>query len=314
MSHGPAPWRQTAWDWRAAGNFIGGGAGAGLIAFAGLEAVLGTPMPLRFLMGGLLVAAGLLCVWFEIGRPLRALHVYLHPRRSWMSREAILASLLLPCSAAAVLGMRGAAPVAAVLALVYLYAQARMLNAAKGIPAWREPRIVALLIGTGLAEGGGLFLLSSFVHRTGSVALTLLAALLILARWLAWRRYRAGLAAAPRALAALDGAGAVLRSVGTAAPLVLVGAAMALVYTGAGSIDAGIGGIAAALAGIAALLAGARWKLVLVTRAGFNQGFALTHLPVRGVRRAAAPAASAPDAGPRTAAQRGIPDRTEAVR
>ena len=39
----------------------------------------------------------------------------------------------------------------------------------------------------------------------------------------------------------------------------------------------------ASLAGLAATLAGAWLKFVLVTRAGFNQGFALPHLPVRGV-------------------------------
>ena len=34
MSYGPNPWQQTQWDWRAAGNFICGGAGGGLIAMA----------------------------------------------------------------------------------------------------------------------------------------------------------------------------------------------------------------------------------------------------------------------------------------
>jgi phenylacetyl-CoA:acceptor oxidoreductase subunit 2 len=38
-----------------------------------------------------------------------------------------------------------------------------------------------------------------------------------------------------------------------------------------------------ALAGSTALIAGWAFKLILVTRAGFNQGFALTHTPVRGV-------------------------------
>ena len=38
-------------------------------------------------------------------------------------------------------------------------------------------------------------------------------------------------------------------------------------------------------AGLLAAAAGAWFKFALVTRAGFNQGFALTHLPVRGVRR-----------------------------
>ena len=131
MSYGPNPWQQTAWDWRAAGNFIGGGAGGGLIVFAALEAALGSPAPIRFACGSVLIALGLLCVWLEIGRPLRALHVYLNPRLSWMSREAILAGLLLPCSVAAVFDVPGAAPVAGVLALSFMYAQARMLNAAK---------------------------------------------------------------------------------------------------------------------------------------------------------------------------------------
>jgi phenylacetyl-CoA:acceptor oxidoreductase 26-kDa subunit len=38
------------------------------------------------------------------------------------------------------------------------------------------------------------------------------------------------------------------------------------------------------LAGVLAALGGAAFKFMLITRAGFNQGFALTHLPVRGVR------------------------------
>jgi hypothetical protein len=40
----------------------------------------------------------------------------------------------------------------------------------------------------------------------------------------------------------------------------------------------------AAIAGLAATAAGAYSKLVIVTRAGFNQGFALVHLPMRGAR------------------------------
>ena len=40
-----------------------------------------------------------------------------------------------------------------------------------------------------------------------------------------------------------------------------------------------------ALAGGLAAAGGALFKFMLVTRAGFNQGFALPHLPVRGTRR-----------------------------
>jgi phenylacetyl-CoA:acceptor oxidoreductase subunit 2 len=284
MSYGPDPWQQTVWDRRAAGNFIGGGVGSGLIVFAALSTALGRPVPAAFAGGAALVALGLLSVWFEIGRPLRALNVYLNPRLSWMSREAIVGALLLPCALAATFGVAAAAALAAMLAVAFVYAQARMLNAAKGIPAWRTPQLVPLVVGTGLAEGGGLFLLFSSLLGSGSLALTLLAALLIGARWILWRRYRARLVAAPRAVAALDAAAGWLRWIGTLAPLALIGLAVTLALGGVDRIDAGVPGVAAALAGIGALLAGAGLKLTLITRAAFNQGFALSHLPVRGVR------------------------------
>ena len=38
MSFGPNPWQQVSWDWRAAGNFIGGGAGTGLLVASALFA------------------------------------------------------------------------------------------------------------------------------------------------------------------------------------------------------------------------------------------------------------------------------------
>jgi phenylacetyl-CoA:acceptor oxidoreductase subunit 2 len=62
---------------------------------------------------------------------------------------------------------------------------------------------------------------------------------------------------------------------GTLLPLVLIAAAS---FAGVFALPI------AALAGLLAALAGAWVKLVIVTRAGFNQGFALAHLPVRGVR------------------------------
>ena len=57
---------------------------------------------------------------------------------------------------------------AAALALVFVYCQARILQAAKGIPAWREPLLVPLIVITGVTEGAGLFLLA--LPFTGTVA------------------------------------------------------------------------------------------------------------------------------------------------
>ena len=44
-----------------------------------------------------------------------------------------------------------------------------------------------------------------------------------------------------------------------------------------------VGGLALALGGAIAFAGGQWFKLTLVTRAGYNQGFAIPHLPVRGV-------------------------------
>ncbi len=115
-----APWRQTAWDWRAVGNFIGGGSGTGLLVVAAIAA--GPTYPAQALIGMVLVCAGLLCVWLEIGRPWRALNVFRHVHTSWMTREALLAPLLLAVGVSAVIsGGSILAWMAAALALAYLY-------------------------------------------------------------------------------------------------------------------------------------------------------------------------------------------------
>jgi phenylacetyl-CoA:acceptor oxidoreductase 26-kDa subunit len=279
-NYGPAPWQQTSWDWRAAGNFVCGGAGSGLIVFATLAGAQETTLALLLLAGLALVGLGLLSVSLELGRPLRALNVFRNPGTSWMGRESWTAAVLFPVGLAAAWGVPGLAWLAAVLALVFVYCQGRLLQAAKGIPAWREPLLVPLLLTTGLAEGGGLFFASAPWHGIGTLGLLLGFGALVLVRvlvWLAYRRRLAGVAARG-AGAALDRAGRVLQLAGTVAPLALV-AAIAL-----GAVSGAITAWVAAMAGLAAALAGAHVKLALITGAGFNQGFTLAHLPVRGVR------------------------------
>jgi phenylacetyl-CoA:acceptor oxidoreductase subunit 2 len=276
-SYGPDPWQQTSWDARAAGNFIGGGMGASLIVFAALSGATGPALSWLLLSGLGLVGLGLLCVAFELGRPLRAIRVLRNPRTSWMARESWTAMLLFPVGLVAAAGVMGFAWIAAALALVFVYCQARMLQAAKGIPAWREPRLRLLLITTGLTEGGGVFLLTAPFHGAATGVTAILFGALVVARLVVWVAYRRRLAgrAAPEAQAALDAAGRALMFAGTLLPLVLIAAAS---FAGVFALPI------AALAGLLAALAGAWVKLVIVTRAGFNQGFALAHLPVRGVR------------------------------
>jgi len=279
MSFGPSPWQQAHWDARAAGNFVCGGAGAGLLVFAALSAAEGSTLTGLVLAGLALVGVGLTCVWFEIGRPLRALNVFINPRTSWMSREALTATLLFPAGLAAAAQVAGWPWAAALLALVFVYCQGRMLQAAKGIPAWREPMTTPLIVASGLAEGAGLFFLSTPLHGAGTPPSLAIFAALIVARGVLWLLYRGRLSgAAPGARAALDRAGRVLLVAGTLVPLGLL--AVIAVATMQEAMA-----LLAAIAGLAATLGGAYMKYTMLVRAGFNQGFSLERLPVRGVRR-----------------------------
>ncbi len=279
---GPNPWQQTSWDWRAAGNFICGGAGTGLLVasalFAAPETSRGWAIPGLVFFGLALVGLGLLCVWLEIGRPLRALNVFVNPRTSWMSREAWVSVVLFPAGLAAMLGLSGWLWITAALALAFLYCQSRMLPAARGIPAWRSSWFSPLFLLTAACEGCGIFLLLGLVNG-GVTSAALLALVLLLAlRMLVWRRYRSDVDAslAARARSSLDLAGRRLLIVGSILPCVLLGLAWLL--------SAPLATLLAAVAGACAAWAGANLKYTLVTRASFNQGFALLKIPVRGVR------------------------------
>jgi len=270
MSFGPNPWQQTQWDWRAAGNFMGGGAGAGLICFA---VFAGTQASWLLLIGVALVSAGLFCVGLEIGRPLRALRVFVNPRSSWMSREAIAATLLMPAALAAAVGLPGTRWLAGALALAFVYCQSRILYGAKGIPAWREPLVMPLIVLTGLTEGAGLALLLQPAEMFNEMRLLALACVFALARLGVSWAYRHHLAT--HALAALDAPIRWMQIADAAAALLLL--ALAATGTVALPLIASLGLLLAAT--------GAALKYALITRAGFNQGFALVHLPVRGTRR-----------------------------
>jgi phenylacetyl-CoA:acceptor oxidoreductase subunit 2 len=263
VSYGPRPWQQTSWDWRAAANFMLGGTGAGLIVAAGFVQDE-THYPVMLALA--LVAAGLGAVWLEIGRKLRAVHVFFNPFTSWMTRESLAALLLFGFGISfLIFNLTGLQFVAAMAALAFLYCQGRILRAAKGIPAWRAPQVVTLIMTTGLVEGTGLLMLMNV-----DLLVTSLFTAAVIARGFAWSGYRAALRQ-PAVRAALEPAGKALIQIGTLAPLALV-----------------LGGIflpqAAILAAIAAILAGWWLKFVLVTRAALNQGFSLPQLPVRGTR------------------------------
>jgi len=271
------PTLQTNWDWRAAGNFIFGGAGTGLMVIAAIMALSGINAALYGLVAAAFVSAGLGLVWLEIGRPMRSLNVFRNPSTSWMTREGLLAMAVLPLGLfATLLDSKSVLIVAAVPALLFLYSQARILRASKGIPAWRAKQIVATILTTGLAEGAGIFLLGSALFGAAIPQLIwIIAIVLIGIRILAWERYRIVLnRSAPegtvKALSAIN------------IPLIVVGllipsaTAITALLTNENQLPLAI------ITGLCITLSGWLCKYTIITRAAYSQGYAITHSPARG--------------------------------
>ena len=268
--------RQRYWDARAAGNFIGGGSGGALIAFAAAAFLFGADVRAMMAAGAALIAAGLACVWFEIGRPWRSLNVFRHLRTSWMSREAVVAPFVLGCGMLSALTGEPTFVIAAgVFGVIYLYCQGRMLAADIGVAAWRDA--LPLMLATGLAEGASLLAVAS-PWLPGSVLAGSAAALIVLLALRAqiWRRYVAGLEAAgapTRSHDALAAIGPRFLVLGHAFPTLVAIAAL---------LDAP--GAAGLMMATGLLAAGAGWwmKYTLVVRAAFIEPLALERPPERG--------------------------------
>ncbi len=284
-ARGISPALQQSWDWRAAANFMAGGAGSGLYLAAFTAGLSGMATERISMLGLLLVAFGLGCVWLEIGRPWRFLNVFFHPQGSWMTREAIAACGLFALSPAAIaFGSVALGTGAACCAAAFLYSQARIVERSKGIPAWRAPEVVPMIIVTGLSEGAGLlavgFALSgTLVEPAWPLHVVLLA--LLTTRYIAWRLYRGALkerGAPTGTIVALDA---------LAPNLVIVGHALPALLVVLGVFSGSAGPALLGLAGACVLLTGWHLKFVLITRAAFNQGYSLERMPARGGGRSA---------------------------
>lgn len=268
------PRLQEHWDIRGALNFIFGGAGAGLLAALALATPIVSDLRALVALGLALVGAGLFCVWLKIGRPWRAFHVIRRPSTSWMSREAWIAPLVFACGAyAIVFESRIVVLLCSLLGLVYAYAQARILKANIGIPAWRRWSCVALVFNTALTEGLAILCMAALVWPQCATYGYPLTALLAL-RFTAWRFYIDDLrttGAPTGTLAAFDAFAPKFVWIGHVAAGLLAAAG-----TWAGQP------VMVAAGGLLALLGGALFKYALVCRAAFTQGFSLPRSPSRG--------------------------------
>ena len=275
------PTLQKRWDWRAAGNFICGGTGSGLLVVAALLSALGLHTTGYALLASAFVATGLGLVWLEIGRPLRSMNVFRNPATSWMTREGMVAMLLLPLGILTFFtGSTSLLILSAIPAALFLYAQARILHMAKGIPAWRTNAINPLIVTTGLTEGMGVLLIFAGLVEGNVAALFvgygwIIALSLVFLRGAAWLNYRYSLAnnAPEQTLQVLERANIVITLLGIATPLVLLFlgksyAAYQLPLT--------------AVAGFFMVLCGWFCKYQIIIYAAYYQGFAITHTPARG--------------------------------
>ena len=272
------PTHQTPWDWRAAMQFISGGTGTGLLLFTAFASLNESAWLFRTgILALAFVGLGLFFVWLKLGRRLRPLYVFLNPRTSWMSREALFSIGVMVFGLAGIL--LSSIPLtlfAAVCALAYLYSQARILKEARGIPAWREPLIVPLVVLTGLIEGASLLLLIAAFFGGADIWLAATLLLLTGGRWYAWNMYHQNLAAPGAApvgtVEALQETHRIVVPLGHIAPLVTLVVALLIPSTAL---------IFGFIAGITALSGGWFLKFNLMTRAAYNQGFAITHTPAR---------------------------------
>lgn len=261
---------QSHWDWRAAANFMFGGAGGALL-FVGAIATLGqTAQQTVTVLALAMMAFGLTMVWLEIGRPLRAANVMLKPQNSWMTREAYVAALAFVLAAGSMLlRSHWLALSAGVTGIAFLYCQSRILLASKGIPAWRVPAVVGLIVTTGLTEATGTLALVVIILTGPTGHLPIVLALLIVIRLMAWRLYCRRLMATdpPRPVAAeIDQLNARIVIAGHLLPLALIASGFALSLPGwlGQGIPAGV-----------AVLAGWQLKFSLVTRLACVEGYGL---------------------------------------
>ncbi len=293
--------RQTLWDLRAATNFTLGGFSSGLAVMAYLAYLAGGVNAWEltgwYVWAGVIMALGLFAVFLEIGRKRRFLYALRRAQSSWMTREVYCVAVFYPAIGADLLWPHPALhAVAAVAALGFLYSQARILHAGMGIPAWRAPLMPWMLVVTGLLEGTGLLsvLLAAFAPRVfGATVSSGLAyetplvpgagVVLAVAGAVLWHRYQRTARAngvPPLARDVIARVTPWLHVVGHALPAGL----FALVLLWPESPVALL-----ALAGGSALVGGALWKVAIITRAAYYQGFALGAWPQRGSGERAAP-------------------------
>jgi len=168
---------------------VSSGAGFGLIFALGLPALWGDAPSGALAWVGFSVAfalsvAGLLSSTFHLGHPERAIRAFSQWRSSWLSREGVLAVVTLAVAGlyalSCLFGLPGGAvwgPLAAVLALLTVYATSMIYAQLKTVDRWHNTltplcflafstasgEIIAGMLRAGLGEGAGFWPLTAAI-------------------------------------------------------------------------------------------------------------------------------------------------------
>ncbi|MFP6761740.1 MAG: DmsC/YnfH family molybdoenzyme membrane anchor subunit, partial [Rhodospirillales bacterium] len=226
----------------------------------------------------------------KIGRKLRAFYVVLKPQNSWMSREVYAVGLLYLAGLIDYFSPSNFMHlIVAIAALTFLYCQARILHSAKGIPTWRAPKIPWILLATGFYEGFGLLAIYSFIYPqsiplpsilpVGGLILAAINALL-------WQNYMMSLGdvgVGQKSQNLLLASTFKIQFISYLLPSIL--AMIFLVWGNEASWTL-------AAAGILVVVGSINWKILLITKACHQQGYAIAKFPQRGSGRYAAPTLS----------------------
>ncbi len=283
---------QTFWDMRAAMNFIMGGMSAGLVLIAWLVYLSGGLTQSALTSINLAASAGmglgLFCVFLKIKQKQRFLYVVLRPQSSWMTREIYFVGLFYPALLADFIWPQAVLHLLVALAAAgFLWTQAMILYAAKGIPVWRVPLMPWMLIVSGLFEGIGLFLIASalFPNHIEAGQVTVITGLVLaVLNAILWHNYR--IKAADRGIPPLA-----RRSLNAITPLLYVcGHAMPAGLFATVILTDIADPLVSGLGGIAAVAGGVLWKKNVITESSYQQGFAIPMVPQRGSGKYAAPA------------------------
>ena len=155
--------KQKVWGTPVVYNFIFGGLGGGLFIFYVLLQASLVPIPVLINLSAILmILTGLGAVSLESQHPFRGIYILNNLATSWMSREALAATVFILLAFANMFYESKALAVsAAIAALTFVLSQGILVYKSRAISAWHNTNIPVLFLTTALCNGGAIIIIFS---------------------------------------------------------------------------------------------------------------------------------------------------------